>query len=93
MKEYAIEKRPKDYTGPAWGGWDTISARVFSVYAFAIKELETLREMCARGEWGLEFRIVCREVSDWEPVKKQSEEQPDMFGWVNEALDGLTIRG
>ena len=24
---------------------------------------------------------------------EQRKEQPDMFGWVNEALDGLTIRG
>lgn len=29
---------------------------------------------------------------EWEERNTQ-EEKPDMFGWVNEALDGLTIRG
>lgn len=27
-----------------------------------------------------------------EEMKEEHEEAPDMFGWVNEALEGLTIR-
>lgn len=27
-----------------------------------------------------------------EALEKNEKEAPDMFGWVNEALDGLTIR-
>ena len=93
MKEYAIEKRTKDYTGPAWGGWDTTAVLYTVSYSKVKTELEKLRDMCAKGGWGIDYRIVCREVTDWEPVQEQGEEQPDMFGCVNEALDGLKIRG
>ena len=69
MKEYAIEKRTKDYTGPAWCGWEPTVVMYTVAYTKAKAELEKLRVMCGKGNWGFDYRIVSREVTDWEPVE------------------------
>ena len=38
------------------------------------------------------FKLDRKFDFEWEERNTQ-EEKPDMFGWVNEALDGLKIRG